>query len=64
MDQYCVTIMNREIIIIIKKIMIDRRHEKKKSDGSNTLRIKKRESEEVEPNNQFLNSDRFNSNHS
>ncbi|CAD8208793.1 unnamed protein product [Paramecium pentaurelia] len=44
--------------------MIDRRHEKKKSDGSNTLRIKKRESEEVEPNNQFQNSDRFNSNHS
>ncbi|CAD8209125.1 unnamed protein product [Paramecium pentaurelia] len=44
--------------------MIDRKHEKKKSDSSNTLRIKKRESEEVEPNNLFQNSDRFNSNHS
>lgn len=33
--------------------MIDRRHEKKKSDSSNTLRIKKRESEEVEIVNQF-----------
>lgn len=44
--------------------MIERRHEKKKSDSSNTLRIKKRVSEEVESNNLFLNSDRFNSNHS
>ncbi|CAD8125822.1 unnamed protein product [Paramecium sonneborni] len=44
--------------------MIDRRNEKKKSDSSNTLRIKKRESEEIEAHNQFQNSDRFNSNHS